>query len=89
MRKFICVSCGKSAELGWCTNQRGRDMICPDCGGKMIRDDRAGVGGGGRLNQPGIMGAGSGTPGTGFGRGVCDRGSGRGRGRQGNCRRVI
>lgn len=38
MRVFVCASCGKNIEVGWCTNQRGRDLQCPDCGGRVYRE---------------------------------------------------
>lgn len=89
MRRFKCVSCGKSIELDWCNNRRGRDVVCPDCGNKMTRDDKAGAGAGARRNQPGAAGAGKGLRGSGFGRGACGGGHGRGYGRRGNCRGVM
>ena len=43
MRRFFCASCGKTIEADWCTNQRGRDMKCRDCGGPMRRDQSGGL----------------------------------------------
>ena len=43
MRRFVCASCGKTIEAGWCTNQRGRDMKCRDCGGRVHRDHGNGL----------------------------------------------
>ncbi len=39
MRRFVCVSCGKTIEHNWCTGPRGRDLSCPDCGSRVYREN--------------------------------------------------
>ena len=43
MRKIICASCGKIITVDSCTGQSCREMSCPDCGGRMVRDHSAGA----------------------------------------------
>ena len=87
MRSVICVSCGKTTTVNSCTGQSCRDMICPECGGRMVRDHSAG--------SPGIVGNSnnaSSIQGNTFTFGSGGRNAGRGmrcRGRKGHCGRAV
>ncbi|SFG82009.1 hypothetical protein SAMN05660649_02797 [Desulfotomaculum arcticum] len=99
MRRIMCVSCGKSITVDSCTGLSCRDMSCPDCGGRMVRDHSVGALNatgnqgiaGGKQNNTFIFGSGMGNMGRGMngGRGMNKvRGMNQGRGRQ-NCGRSI
>ncbi|WP_027365605.1 hypothetical protein [Desulfotruncus alcoholivorax] len=90
MRRIMCVSCGKSVMVDSCTGQSCRDMRCPDCGGRMVRDHSAGAlsamgnqsVAGGKQNNTFTFGNGRGNAGRGMNGG---RGMNQGCGRRG-CR---
>lgn len=37
VRQFKCTVCGHSLQLPFCNGRSGRDLTCPQCGGKTMQ----------------------------------------------------